>query len=148
MSLSQNRMRLRALVCFTYVPCRSPEELFASSPCQNPKGLGLPLVHRKGYFQRTAPGKLFFLTFVWGRGIASLLLVSLKKVINCNDLPLLRPTMHLTRPLKVLRYMTHSLLYTRLSPLFNEMSLAADSNERKLVCRRLLGTRLFYYLHG
>ena len=103
-------MRLRALVCFTYVPCRSPEELFASSPCQNPTGLGLPLVHRKGYFQRTAPGKLFLLTFVWGRGIASLLLVSLKKVINCNDLPLLRPTMHLTRPLKVLRYMTRSLL--------------------------------------
>ena len=30
-------------------------------------------------FQRTAPEKLFFLTFVWGRGIASLLLVSLKK---------------------------------------------------------------------
>ena len=30
-------------------------------------------------FQRTALEKLFFLTFVWGRRIASLLLVSLKK---------------------------------------------------------------------
>ena len=30
-------------------------------------------------FQRTAPEKLFFLTFVWSRGIASLLLVPLKK---------------------------------------------------------------------
>ena len=44
-------------------------------------------------------------------------------------------------------YITHILRYTRLSPLFDEMSLAADSDERKLY-RRLLDTRLFYYLHG
>ena len=34
----------------------------------------------------------------------------------------------------------------RLNKLFDEMSLAADSDERKLY-RRLLDTRLFYYLH-
>ena len=37
--------------------------------------------------------------------------------------------------------MTHSLRYTRLSLLFDEMSLAADSDERKLY-RRLLASRL------
>ena len=42
--------------------------------------------------------------------------------------------------------MTHSLRYTRLSLLFDEMSLAADSDERKLY-RKLLASRLFYYLH-
>ena len=47
LSLSQNRIRLRALVCFTEVPCRSPEELFAASP-QNPKRLRLSLVN-EGY---------------------------------------------------------------------------------------------------
>ena len=41
----------------------------------------------------------------------------------------------------------YSLRYTRLSPLFEEMSLAADSDERKLY-RRLLDTSLFYCLHG
>ena len=40
--------------------------------------------------------------------------------------------------------MTHILGYTRLSPLFDEMFLAADSDERKLY-RRLLDTRLFYF---
>ena len=47
LSLSQNRMRLRALVYFPQVPCRSPEELLAGSPSQNPKRLRLPLVNRK-----------------------------------------------------------------------------------------------------
>ena len=37
--------------------------------------------------------------------------------------------------------MTHSLRYTRLSLFFDEMSLAADSDERKLY-RRLLASRL------
>ena len=53
--------------------------------------------------------------------------------------------MHLTRPLKVLNILR--IVSTRLSPLCDEMSLAADSDERKLYLR-LLGTRLFYFLHG
>ena len=50
----------------------------------------------------------------------------------------------LNKASRYLRYITHSLRYTRLSPLFDEMSLAADSDERKLY-RRLLDTRLFGY---
>ena len=46
-------------------------------------------------------------------------------------------------PSRYLRYMTHSLRYISLSPLFDEMTQAADSDERKLY-RRLLDTRLFY----
>ena len=38
---------------------------------------------------------------------------------------------------RYVRYMTHSLRCTRHSPLFDEMSLAADSDEKKLY-RRLL----------
>ena len=49
-------------------------------------------------------------------------------------------------PPRYLRCITHSLWYTRLSPLFEEMSLAADSDARKLY-RRLLYTRIFYFLH-
>ena len=56
---------------------------------------------------------------------------------HCYD----RSAMHLTRPLKVLN-MAHILRYTRLPPLFDEMSLAADSDKRKLY-RRLFDTRLF-----
>ena len=50
----------------------------------------------------------------------------------------------LNKASRYLRYITHSLRYTRLSPLFEEMSLAADCDERKLD-RRLLDTRLFYF---
>ena len=56
-------------------------------------------------------------------------------------------TMYLTRPLKVLKIYDAYVGYTRLSPLFDEMSLGADSDERKLYLRRL-DTRFFYYLHG
>ena len=71
-------MRLRALVYFTSVPCRSTEELFAARPSQNPKRRRLPLVNREA-IPKELLQKNYFLTFVWGRGIASLLLVSLKK---------------------------------------------------------------------
>ena len=47
LSLSANRIRLRGLVCFSQVPRRFPEELFAASP-QNPKRLRLLLV-KEGY---------------------------------------------------------------------------------------------------
>ena len=53
--------------------------------------------------------------------------------------------MHLTRPLKVLNILR--IVSTRLSPLCDEMSLAAESDERKLYLR-LLGTRLFYFYMG
>ena len=55
--------------------------------------------------------------------------------------------MYLTRPLKVLKIYDAYVGYTRLSPLFDEMSLGADSDERKLYLRRL-DTMFFYYLHG
>ena len=79
--LSPNRIRPKALVCFTYVLCRSPEELFAASP-QNPKRRCLCCwsIYRKAIPKNCYSRKtIFFLTFVWSRGIASLLLVYLEK---------------------------------------------------------------------
>ena len=56
--------------------------------------------------------------------------------------------MHLTRPVKVLKiYEAYSGIHSPLTALFDEMFLAADSDERKRY-RRLLDTRLFYDLYG